>query len=132
MDVFEGLEQYSSIAGILDVQVRRLNDIIEKRLHLSIAQMACRPAQTFSGFFEKFAYVLSCDGCNLIVGKPHSKMCHKFFVALQGAFSERVLLMLLKELNGFFNNHFDTSIWVGAPGSAYPYFMVQLPKLGFL
>lgn len=58
VDILECLEQNAGIAWVLDVQIRRLNDIIEERLHLSIAKVACGSVKAICAFLKEVADVV--------------------------------------------------------------------------
>src|SRR5450759_3093013 len=110
--VLKSLEQHRGIAGILDIQIRRFNGIVEKRLYLGIPQMSRGSTEAFSAFIKELADFFSRDGCHLIRGKSLFNLTQKLSVALHCAFPEGTLLVLFEKLYGFLNNHDDTSLWI--------------------
>ena len=74
-DVLECLEEHAGIARVLDVQITRLNDVIEERLQLSVAKVRRGPAQSLGAFLEELADIIGRDGDHL----TQRESCFKSF-----------------------------------------------------
>ncbi len=95
MHILECLTEHAGIARVLDVQIRRLNDVIEERLHLRVAKVASGSVKTVGVFLKELADVVCRDGNYFLLRKTFVKLFQELPVALNGVFPDGSILMLL-------------------------------------